>query len=128
MELADKDAFRSNNSGNILVTTALSITVLAGLIALALDVSNLYNQRSEVQSALDAAVLAAASSTATDSATLQTITSSVFSADLPAAVKTSASISSFTYNAASKEIVAKASGSYTTFFGTAVGLVVADTH
>lgn len=122
MELADKDAFRSNNSGNILVTTALSITVLAGLIALALDVSNLYNQRSEVQSALDAAVLAAASSTATDSATLQTITSSVFSADLPAAVKTSASISSFTYNAASKQIVAKASGSYTTFFGTAVGL------
>ena len=61
MEMAKNDTFGSSESGNILVTTALSIAVLAGLIALALDVSNLYNQRSEVQNALDTAILAAAS-------------------------------------------------------------------
>ncbi len=122
MKMAKRGAFRSNEAGNILVTTAISISVLAGLIALALDVSNLYNQRSEVQNALDTAVLAAASSTATDSSTLQTITSTVFSANLPAAVKSSAQISTFNYNTSTKNITATATGSYSTYFGGLAGL------
>ena len=122
MEMAKNDTFGSSESGNILVTTALSIAVLAGLIALALDVSNLYNQRSEVQNALDTAILAAASSTATDAPTLKSITTTVFNANLPALVKTSAQLSSFDYDTTSKKITATATGTYSTYFGGVAGL------
>ena len=120
--MTKKVTFKSSESGNILVTTAISICVLSGLIALGLDVSNLYSQRSDVQNALDSAVLAAASSTKTDAASLQTITTNAFSTNLPDVVKTSAHIASFDYNTSTKTISATASGSYTTYFGAVAGL------
>jgi Flp pilus assembly protein TadG len=120
--MSNNGTFRSSDSGNILVTTAIAIAVLSGLIALALDVSNLFNQRSEVQNALDTAVLAAASSTATDATTLQTITTTAFNANLPDVVKSTAQISTFDYNTTSKKITATATGTYTTYFGGIAGL------
>jgi Flp pilus assembly protein TadG len=107
--------------GNIAVTTALLATALLGATSMVIDLSGMYTQKSELQSALDAAVLAGSASTATDSATLQTVVSNAFAANLPPGLA-GAQITTFAYNAGSHSISATASGVYTPYFGAFVGV------
>jgi Flp pilus assembly protein TadG len=52
--------FRKSESGNILVLTAMSLTVIAGFAGMALDVGLAYRTRQKVQTAADAGAVAAA--------------------------------------------------------------------
>jgi hypothetical protein len=53
-------SFRKNESGQILVLTALCMTVIFGFVALAIDVGLLFNAKRKLQNAADAAATSAA--------------------------------------------------------------------
>ncbi len=52
--------FRKAESGQILVITALSMTVLLGFMAIAINVGLLFNARRKLQNAVDAAATSGA--------------------------------------------------------------------
>jgi Flp pilus assembly protein TadG len=107
--------------GNIALTTALLAPVLLAGVSTVLDLSGFYNSKAEVQQALDAAVLAGASSSATDQATMQTVVANAFAANLPTTLAGS-HLSTFNFDAPTKTITATSSGTYTPFFGSFVGV------
>ena len=53
-------SFRKSESGNVLVLTAMCLTILMGFVAMAIDVGMLFHARLQMQIAADAAVAAAA--------------------------------------------------------------------
>ena len=52
--------FRRDESGQIIVITALSMTVIFGFMALAIDVGMLFNAKRKLQNCADAAATSAA--------------------------------------------------------------------
>lgn len=71
-----------NRDGNFALLTALIAVPVTAAAGIAIDFANAYGTRADLQTALDAAVLAAASSGQTDEDKLRTIVDNVFLANL----------------------------------------------
>jgi Flp pilus assembly protein TadG len=115
--LSGLSRFRRETKGNIAVLVAIAAVPLMICASLVLDLSLAYSEKSSAQSALDAAVLAAAASSLTDDTQIQERVTKVYAANVGTSIAKSSTVTSFSYNTDTRQIDATATGNSKTFFG-----------
>ena len=103
--------FLKSNQGNVAMIFALSMFVIIGVTAAAVDMSKVMSNKSVAQDALDSAVVAAAIVQDNSEENLKKVANTVFASNLKA-TNIDASITAFKYDPKTRSIKATAVGSY----------------